>query len=71
MIEADVVLSNADPKRTFLKLLDEVDLDREIVEAGQGAEDAVGLRQVPLRPERAARLLRPPRRRLQPRSTWR
>ena len=31
VIEADVVLSNADPKRTFLKLLDEADLDREIV----------------------------------------
>ena len=33
VIEADVVLSNADPKRTFLKLLDEADLDREVVEA--------------------------------------
>ena len=31
VIEADVVLSNADPKRTFLKLLDEADLDSEIV----------------------------------------
>ena len=32
MIEADVVLSNADPKRTFLKLLDETDFDAEFID---------------------------------------
>ena len=32
VIEADVVLSNADPKRTFLKLLDEASLDEEFVD---------------------------------------
>lgn len=32
VIEADIVLSNADPKRTYLKLLDEDDLDREFVD---------------------------------------
>ncbi|MDE2718334.1 MAG: NAD(P)/FAD-dependent oxidoreductase, partial [Chloroflexota bacterium] len=32
VIDADVVLCNADPKRTYLKLLDEGDLDREFVE---------------------------------------
>ena len=32
VIEADIVLSNADPKRTYLKLLDEADLDREFVD---------------------------------------
>ena len=32
VIEADIILSNADPKRTFLKLLDEADLDREFVD---------------------------------------
>lgn len=32
VIEADVVLSNADPKRTFLKLLGEGDLDTEFVD---------------------------------------
>ena len=32
MIETDVVLSNADPKRTFLKLLDHADLDGETVD---------------------------------------
>lgn len=32
VIEADVVLSNADPKRTYLKLLDEDDLDEEFVD---------------------------------------
>ncbi len=31
VIEADVVLSNADPKRTFLSLLDEADLGQELV----------------------------------------
>ena len=33
VIDADIVLSNADPKRTFLKLLDAADLDPEVVEA--------------------------------------
>ncbi len=33
VIEADIVLSNADPKRTFLKLLDESDLGAEFVAA--------------------------------------
>ena len=32
VIEADVVLSNADPKRTFLRLLDESALDEEFVD---------------------------------------
>ncbi|MCY4473876.1 MAG: NAD(P)/FAD-dependent oxidoreductase, partial [Chloroflexi bacterium] len=32
VIEADVVLSNADPKRTYLKLIDESDLDDEFVD---------------------------------------
>ena len=32
VIEADLVLSNADPKRTFLKLLEEGDLDQEFVD---------------------------------------
>ena len=32
MIEGDLVLSNADPKRTFLKLLEESDLDQEFVD---------------------------------------
>ena len=32
VIAADVVLSNADPKRTFLKLLDQADLDGETVD---------------------------------------
>ncbi len=32
VIEADIILSNADPKRTFLKLLDEADLDSEFVD---------------------------------------
>lgn len=31
VIEADVVLSNADPKRTFLKLLDETDVDENFL----------------------------------------
>ena len=33
VIEADIVLSNADPKRTYLKLLDEADLGAEFVAA--------------------------------------
>ena len=33
VVEADIVLSNADPKRTFLKLLDESDLGAEFVAA--------------------------------------
>jgi len=32
VVEADVVISNADPKRTFLQLLDEADLDDEFVD---------------------------------------
>ncbi len=32
MIEGDLVLSNADPKRTYLKLLEEGDLDQEFVD---------------------------------------
>ena len=32
MVDADIVLSNADPKRTFLKLLDGAGLDEEFVE---------------------------------------
>ena len=32
VVEADVVLSNADPKRTFLQLLDEADLDDDFVD---------------------------------------
>ena len=36
VIEANVVLSNADPKRTYLKLLDEDDLDREFVDEVRG-----------------------------------
>ena len=31
-VEADIVLSNADPKRTFLTLVDEADLDEEFVQ---------------------------------------
>jgi len=33
VVEADIVLSNADPKRTYLKLVDEADLDPDFVEA--------------------------------------
>ena len=32
VIEADLVLSNADPKRTFTKLLDGADVDQEVVD---------------------------------------
>ncbi len=32
VLEADIVLSNADPKRTFLKLLEEDDLDTEFID---------------------------------------
>ena len=32
VVEADVVISNADPKRTFLQLLDEADLDGEFID---------------------------------------
>ena len=32
MVDADVVLSNADPKRTFLKLMDGANLDEEFVD---------------------------------------
>ncbi|MDE2990116.1 MAG: NAD(P)/FAD-dependent oxidoreductase [Chloroflexota bacterium] len=33
VVDADIVLSNADPKRTYLKLVDEADLDPDFVEA--------------------------------------
>ena len=32
VVEADVVISNADPKRTFLQLLDEADLDDDFID---------------------------------------
>lgn len=32
VIEADIVLSNADPKRTYLKLIDESDLDDDFID---------------------------------------
>ena len=56
-IEADVVVSNADPKRTFLTLLNSAALDNRLPGRRQGPEDRVRLGKVPLRPEGAARFL--------------
>ena len=54
VIEADIVLSNADPKRTFSEAAGRGRPGLGSRRSGQGAEDGVGLGQVPLRPARVA-----------------
>ena len=66
VIEADIVLSNADPKRTYLKLIDEADLDDDFIDEVRSPQDPGGICQVPLRHEGASRFLPTPRLRLQP-----
>ena len=63
-IAADVVVSNADPKRTFLRLVPPDALPADFREQIASALDPGGLLQVPRGAPRAARLLRVPRARL-------
>ena len=55
-IEADVVLSNADPKRTFLSLVDENDVAPEVVRGIRRLKTDVVVPEIPRRPGRTARL---------------
>ena len=50
-LQADIVVSNADPKRTFLTLIDGEDLSKEFVRGRPRAENQLRLAQVSLRAE--------------------
>ena len=60
VVTADLVVSNADPKRTFLQLLSDADLDEEFIEDVQVPQDRVRVRQAPLLDERAPGLFELP-----------